>query len=249
MSPPTKPKRVRKAKAASTDPFGDRAFVAELGGTKKPKPRAARKTKITTLASEVKEETTTAAPGAPPEADAGPFVHEPPKRGRGRPSPYKPEYAKQAEKLCRLGATDEELADFFGVCVRSIYRWTQAHEDFCQSLKAGKENADERVERSLFHRATGYKHEAIKIFMPAGAREPVYAAYTEHIPPDTTAAIFWLKNRRPELWRDKREVTHSGAIGRAGDLTDEELAVIIAEGGGDGAASETARADDPDRVH
>lgn len=126
----------------------------------------------------------------------------------GRPSSYQDGYAKQAQKLCDLGATDMDLADFFEVDVRTIHRWKHAHPEFCHSLKAGKEAADQRVERSLYHRAVGYEQEAVKIFMPAGASEPVYAPYREVIAPDTTAAIFWLKNRKSADWRDKQDVDH-----------------------------------------
>lgn len=135
-----------------------------------------------------------------------------PKRGRGAPTSYKPEYAKQAEKLAALGATDMEMADFFEVDVRTIYRWRNAHPLFCQALKAGKEVADERVERSLFLKAIGYEQDEVKIFMPAGAEAPVYAPYRAKVAPDTTAAIFWLKNRRPKDWRDKHEMSLSGDI-------------------------------------
>lgn len=128
----------------------------------------------------------------------------------GRPSRYKPEYAEQAEKLCKLGATDIEVADFFGVERTTVWRWSQAHEEFCNALKAGKDAADERVERSLYARATGYTHDAVKIFNADGA--PLVVPYREHVPPDTTAAIFWLKNRRPKEWRDKQEVEHSGSV-------------------------------------
>lgn len=123
----------------------------------------------------------------------------------GRPSKYTQEFAVQAEKLCRLGATNRELGDFFNVDTRTIERWASEHEEFCRSIKTGKEVADDRVERSLYHRANGYEHSAVKIFMPSGAEKPVYAPYVEHVPPDTTAAIFWLKNRRPEQWRDKHD--------------------------------------------
>jgi len=135
--------------------------------------------------------------------------------GLGRPSSYKSEYAEQARKLYKLGATDAEVAEFFGVSVRTIYRWQQSHEAFCHALKADKEPADERVKRSLYHRAVGYSYEAVKIFMPAGATAPVYAPYTEHVPPDTTAAIFWLKNRRPDEWRDVNRHELSGPDGAA----------------------------------
>lgn len=130
----------------------------------------------------------------------------------GRPSGYRAEYAKQAEKLCALGATDQELADFFEVDVRTIYRWKHDHAGFCQSLKAGKDVADERVERSLYQKAIGYEQDEVKIFMPAGAEGPVYAPFRAKVAPDTTAAIFWLKNRRSGAWRDKQEHEHSGAI-------------------------------------
>lgn len=123
----------------------------------------------------------------------------------GRPSEYREEYAGQAEKLCQLGATDQELADFFDIDARTIYRWKHDYPEFCQSLKAGKELADERVERSLYQRAIGYEQEEVKIFMPAGADDPVYAPFRAKVAPDVTAAIFWLKNRRGKDWRDKTE--------------------------------------------
>lgn len=133
--------------------------------------------------------------------------------GRGRPSDYKPEYAKQAEKLAQLGATDQEVASFFDVDVRTVYRWKHDHDDFCHALKVGKEIADDRVERSLYQKAIGYEQQDVKIFMPANAEEPVYAPFVAKISPDTTAAIFWLKNRRSQEWRDKRETELTGAEG------------------------------------
>lgn len=129
-----------------------------------------------------------------------------------RPSSYKPEFAKQAEKLCILGATDQEIADFFEVDVRTVYRWKHDHDEFCQALKGGKETADERVERSLYQRAIGYEQDEVKIFMPASAAEPVYAPFRAKVAPDVTAAIFWLKNRRRDDWRDKQDVEHSGGV-------------------------------------
>lgn len=123
--------------------------------------------------------------------------------GIGRPSEYKDEYAAQAEKLAALGATDQEVADFFEIDVRTVYRWKHDHDAFCQALKVGKTVADERVERSLYQKAIGYEQDEVKIFMPGGAEEPVYAPYRAKIAPDTTAAIFWLKNRRSQDWRDR----------------------------------------------
>ncbi len=129
----------------------------------------------------------------------------------GRPSKFKPEFVAQAEKLCRLGATDEEIADFFEVDVRTVYRWKGEHDAFCQALKAGKDEADDRVERSLYARALGYQHEAVKLFQHNGA--VIAEKYVEHYPPDTTAAIFWLKNRRTDRWRDIKAVELTGKDG------------------------------------
>lgn len=122
---------------------------------------------------------------------------------KGRPSAYREEYAAQAKKLAEIGATDAEIADFFDVDVRTLYRWKNSFDGFCQALKVGKDVADDRVERSLYQRAIGYEQDEVKIFMPAGAAEPVYAPFVAKVAPDTTAAIFWLKNRRREEWRDR----------------------------------------------
>ncbi len=138
---------------------------------------------------------------------------------RGRPSGFEPSYVEQAKKLCKLGATDVDVADFFSVSVRTIYRWQAEFPEFCQALKVGKDEADNRVERSLYHRAVGYTHDAVKIFMPAGAKEAKVVPYVNHIPPDTTACIFWLKNRRAEEWRER--VEHTGKDGGTIEMVDK----------------------------
>lgn len=153
----------------------------------------------------------------------------------GRPTKYQEAYAASAEKLCKLGATDLEIAEFFDVDVRTLYRWKALHAEFCQSLKAGKAEADERVERSLFNRAVGYTYDAVKIFMPAGRDEPVYAPYQEHVPPETTAAIFWLKNRRPDLWRDVHRQEHSGPDGGPVPITAIRRVIVDPKKADDGA--------------
>lgn len=129
------------------------------------------------------------------------------KQGRGRPTKYKPEFAKQAYKLCLLGATDKRIADFFEVTESTLNLWKQEHPEFSESLKAGKEEADAIVAQSLFHRATGYSHPDLDIKMYKG--KVIRTDLVKHYPPDSTAAIFWLKNRQPRMWRDKQEVEHS----------------------------------------
>lgn len=130
----------------------------------------------------------------------------------GRPSDYCDEYVEQAYKLCLLGATDKEMADFFRVSESTLNLWKQEHEEFSESIRAGKVYADANVAERMYQRAMGYSHEAVKIFMPAGSSEPVYAPYTEHYPPDTPAASLWLRNRQSGKWRDRQELT--GADGK-----------------------------------
>lgn len=131
----------------------------------------------------------------------------------GRPTKYKAEFARVAKKLCELAATDMEIADALGINLTTLYAWRARHVEFSNSLKVGKTIADERVERSLFERATGYTFESEKIFNAQGV--PLKVPYREHVPPDVTAQIFWLKNRQKERWRDKSEVEHSGTVGLA----------------------------------
>lgn len=129
-----------------------------------------------------------------------------------RPTKYLDTYPAQALKLCRLGATDKELADFFEVCIDTISEWKNVYPEFSASLKSGKRLADAEVADKLFKRATGYEHSAVKISASPDGKEHI-TEYTEKYPPDTTAAIFWLKNRRPDLWRDKVDHGVSGPDG------------------------------------
>ena len=129
----------------------------------------------------------------------------------GRPSSYKPEFAKMARHLCKLGATDADLAEAFGVSVVTIDNWKIKYPEFLGSLKASKEEADNRVERSLYARATGYSYDAVKIFCSKDGKI-TKVPYTEHVPPDVTACLFWLKNRQPEFWRDAQNMHHAVGV-------------------------------------
>ena len=129
--------------------------------------------------------------------------------GTGAPAIYDPEkHPRMAARACRAGFIDQELAELFGVSLSAIDKWKQKHPEFRTALQNGKCHADLEVTEALYHRATGYSHEAVKIFNTEEG--PVYAPYTEHYPPDTGAATFWLKNRQPEKWRDRVEVTGDG---------------------------------------
>jgi hypothetical protein len=130
----------------------------------------------------------------------------------GRPTGYRPEFCDKARRFCENGATDREVAEALGIHTATYYRWRAEHAEFCEATRVGKELADARVEASLYHRAIGYSFSAVKIFMPAGAKEPVYAPYVEHVPPETAAASLWLRNRQPTKWRDKTEHELSGKL-------------------------------------
>lgn len=121
----------------------------------------------------------------------------------GRPTKYKDEYAELAYNYCLLGATDAELGVFFDVCDATINNWKLEFPEFLESLKRGKIMADAKVAQSLFHRATGYSCPDLDIKMYEG--EIIETPFVKHYPPDTTSMIFWLKNRQPEKWREKRE--------------------------------------------
>ncbi len=128
------------------------------------------------------------------------------KEAAGRPTKYRPELDAEAERLCGEGAIDTELAKTFEVDVTTIYEWKKTHPTFSQAIKRGKAIADDMVEQSLFKRALGYSHDAVKIMQYEGC--PIEVEYIERYAPDPVACIFWLKNRRPEQWRDRQEIKH-----------------------------------------
>ncbi len=132
------------------------------------------------------------------------------KSNAGRPTKYKPEYAKMAYKLCLLKkATDKELAEIFDTTEQTVNSWKQNYPEFLESIKKGKELADAQVAASLYERATGYSHPEDKIFQYEGV--PVVVPTIKHYAPETAAGIFWLKNRQRLHWRDKIEHDVSNA--------------------------------------
>jgi hypothetical protein len=109
--------------------------------------------------------------------------------------------------MTRLGATDADLAEAFDVSVVTIDSWKIRYPEFLGPLKAGKEEADKRVEHSLYQRAVGYSFNSEKIFCNKDG-EVTRVPIVEHVPPDVTAQIFWLKNRKPTEWRDVQQMEH-----------------------------------------
>ena len=161
----------------------------------------------------------------------------------GRPSKYQDDYPEKAYKLCLLGATDKQVADFFGVSESTLNKWKIDHEEFSESLKEGKLYADSVIAESLFNRAKGYSHPDVHISNYQG--EIKVTEITKHYPPDTTAAIFWLKNRQKEEWRDRKEVYSEVDIKDERTVSDKEL-LDIATGSSEGA---TEQASSADKVH
>ena len=121
----------------------------------------------------------------------------------GRPTKLDVKTIDQARKLCSLGATEAELAYFFEVSIGTIRNWRVMNSDFATAMALGKEHSDARVEQSLFARAVGFEHPAVKIFIDQRTGRTLEHHYTERFAPDTNACMFWLKNRKPEVWRDK----------------------------------------------
>lgn len=118
----------------------------------------------------------------------------------------------------RDGLTDEQIAEKLDISVASFYNYKNEHLEFLESLKKGKEVADYEVENALFKKALGYNAKIKKAFKVKEVlyengkrlKETERIEYAEdevHIPADTTAQIFWLKNRKPNTWRDKQEPT------------------------------------------
>lgn len=156
------------------------------------------------------------------------------KKQPGRKSLYRDEYSNQVLKLSLLGATDKEIADFFGISEQTVNSWKKRYPEFLESIKKGKQIADSNVASKLYNRAIGYDFEEkhYEIRKPENKDGQVSFIETKrikkHMPADTTAAIFWLKNRQPDKWRDRKEVDATVNLGdELEGLTDEQLQAII----------------------
>ena len=122
----------------------------------------------------------------------------------------------------RDGLTDDQIASNMGICRDTLYEWKKRFPDFSDALKKGKEVVDIQVENALLKRALGYSYvettsEKVIDYDPdtgekVGYHMEVTKTVTKEVQPDTTAQIFWLKNRRPDVWRDKRDVKVEGGL-------------------------------------
>lgn len=139
--------------------------------------------------------------------------NQPAKRRVGRPSSFDPDDLPRITELTLLGLTNEQLAGFCQVDVSTVERWIKNNPEFRGAVNAGRIGADGKVARSLWSRANGYSHPEEKLFFDGQSGGVVRAETTKHYPPDAASMIFWLKNRRPDLWRDLRNTELSGPGG------------------------------------
>lgn len=143
----------------------------------------------------------------------------------GRPTKYLGRDTDDtAYRLALLGATDDEIAEFFGIARSTLYLWKQKTPSFSDALTRGKEIADADVAVSLLERAKGYDYETthVSAFQGDVTLTPIKA----HVPPDVGAIKMWLSNRRPKTWRDSTKIEHTGADGK--DLIPETDSAEVA---------------------
>lgn len=112
------------------------------------------------------------------------------------------------EGWAKDGLTDEDIADNIGIERQTLYDWKKKYSVFSDALKQSKEVADIKVENALFKSSIGYWVDEERI----DSEGNVYTV-RRFIPPNTTAQIFWLKNRKPNEWRDKKQTELTGANG------------------------------------
>ena len=127
------------------------------------------------------------------------------------------------EGWARDGLVDKQIAHNMGVTEQTLNIWKNKYPSLFESLKRGKEVIDRQVENALLKRALGYEYtEVTEEFVPELNRMKITKRVTKQVAPDTTAQIFWLKNRKPAEWRDKQELNLTGDTVINVNLSDED---------------------------
>ncbi len=137
----------------------------------------------------------------------------------GRPTLYDPDKLILVQGWARDGLTNEQIAEKLGIAPATLYEWQNRYPEFAEALKKGKEVVDREVENALYKKTQGFTVTLLKVFKvkvieydpKTGKKvreteELKRGEEEEYVPPDTTAQIFWLKNRKPAEWRDKQGV-------------------------------------------
>lgn len=120
-----------------------------------------------------------------------------------------PEGLLKIEGWARDGLIDEQIAQNIGIRAATLYEWKKRFPEISEALKRGKEVVDRQVENALLKRALGYEYEEVKEKFEGGVLTE-WTVTKKEVVADTTAQIFWLKNRKPDTWRDKPEGTQKG---------------------------------------
>ncbi len=152
----------------------------------------------------------------------------------GRPVKYDTKFNKIVYKLALLGAKNKQIADSLSITEVTFYEWRNTKPQFSNALKKGREDADAAVAESTFRNAIGYSLIETDVRVVNG--ELVQTKIKKNYPPNPTSAIFWLKNKQPDIWKDKQEVLNSGEIGvkveevspKLDSLSDEEKLTWLA---------------------
>ncbi|QNK89426.1 helix-turn-helix domain-containing protein [Sporosarcina sp. resist] len=147
----------------------------------------------------------------------------------------KPEGLIKIEGWARDGLTDEQIAGNIGISRSTLNEWKKKYSDISDTLKRGKEVVDRQVENALLKRALGYQYNEVTQEKTWSDDLGIYEMsvtkiVTKEVNPDTTAQIFWLKNRKPKEWRDKQDIEHSGSMdinNPLKDLSTEDLRKLI----------------------
>ena len=133
-----------------------------------------------------------------------------------------PEGLTLIEGWARTGLTDEQIAHNIGIHPATLYTWMKEYSEINEAIKKGKEVADFEVENAMYKSALGYEYEEVKTYIEEvdGVKKRRKEVTTKYLPPNTTAQIFWLKNRKSAEWRDKQNIEHSGNIdvGKKSDI-------------------------------
>jgi transcriptional regulator with XRE-family HTH domain len=128
------------------------------------------------------------------------------------------------EGWARDGLTDEQISHNMGISRSTLNEWKNKYPDISDTLKRGKEVVDRMVENALLKRALGYKYDETTREQMENGDLVITKVVTKEVHPDTTAQIFWLKNRKPDQWRDKREQNINF---NPADLSDEEINELL----------------------
>lgn len=124
------------------------------------------------------------------------------------------------------GLTDEQIAHNMGINVATLYRWKNDHCEICNALKESKDIADKAVENALYKSALGAICEEIteeRIWNKEKSKFEMVVTkkITKKMPPNSTSIIYWLKNRKPDIWRDRQEITNTEALEKLDSILGE----------------------------